>query len=867
MERRESFRERRKRQQARRRLFGKLAAVLIGAVFLFGLCKKTADQFLLTDEKKQDSYIGIEDAGHMVWLLADCRQEQPTQALAETTDAAQAFDEANTQAAVVDAHAAVSRSTPDQVLDLMKKFQAESDDGYLTWTQAKQYFSCLPGSRELFLGGAYTGTEWVEKADWYDWFDRARRKYDAAGRIQEETVVVLGILKGDENGPGDAQESAQAAVTREIGTVSDDKKDAQSRETEPRVLTQNGVRMAASATFLTESMRFCPVRAIVREDCLYAVRNRLTEPVRLKNVWMIETTGQSIHGFWKNCEFSGATVVSDTAQLSEAVCDLTFETGKPVIVCQKPDKISGRLLGVSRNGAEIEGHGTIPFSEDLQCYRLYGRLSQMDIGELKIGYGFTDFVVEDGTIEAALAVREEKMETIRVLIKTSGYANSIHQAVELFADCDCRILNVESELATLEKNQHLVITRDSPLFDQTGRITIEPKILTGHLMLSGVERAQGQANYRGRLELVRREDGIVVINELPLEEYLYGVVPGEMPASYPLEALKSQAICARTYAYERLQRAGLPEYGAHVDDSTAFQVYQNLAEQGQTTQAVKETSGQVLFYGEEPAQTYYYSTSCGYGTDLSVWRGTQAEAYPYLCAQAIDERNMELTRQLGGQESVAAMAPILQQAQLLEQSDVMEAFLGQRDGDFYEKEEPWYRWSYRVETVDEKAFWERVWIRAQADGQCVFVPGEAGEWNAVKEHAKLSENTGKIREIRVTKRSSGGAAQELLIESENGQVRIQSEYSIRYVLCDGKTQAVRQDGSAAAVTSLLPSSFFQVSTFKTDGFMIGYTLIGGGYGHGIGMSQNGAKHMAEASVSAEEILAFFYKGCQLKMIS
>lgn len=491
MERRESFQKRRKRQQAHRRLLGKLAAVLIGAVFLFGLCKKTADQFLLTGEKKQDSYIGIEDAGHMVWLLADCRQEQPTQALAETTDAAQEFDGDNTQAAVVSAHAAGSRSTPGQVLDLMKKFQAESDDGYLTWTQAKQYFSCLPGSRELFLGGAYTGTERVEKADWYDWFDRARRKYDAAGKIQEETVVVLGILKGDENGPGDAQESAQAALMREMGTASSGKKDAQSQKTELRILTQNGVRMAASATFLTESMRFCPVRAIVREDCLYAVRNRLTEPVRLKNVWMIETTGQSIHGFWKDCEFSGTTVVSDTAQLSEAVCDLTFETGKPVIVCQKPDKISGRLLGVSRNGAEIEGHGTIPFSEDLQCYRLYGRLSQMDIGELKIGYGFTDFVVEDGTIEAALAVREEKMETIRVLIKTSGYANSVHQAVELFADCDCRILNVENELTTLEKGQRLVITRDSPLFDQTGRITIEPKILTGHLMLSGVGAGTG----------------------------------------------------------------------------------------------------------------------------------------------------------------------------------------------------------------------------------------------------------------------------------------------------------------------------------------------------------------------------------------
>ena len=273
MERRESFRERRKRQQARRRLLGKLAAVLIGAVFLFGLCKKTADQFLLTDEKKQDSYIGIEDAGHMVWLLADCRQGQMTQAPAETTDAARD----NTQAAAVSAQTAGSRSTPDQVLDLMEKFQAESDDGYLTWAQAKQYFSCLPGSRELFLGGAYTGTELVEKADWYDWFDRARRKYDAAGKIQEETVVVLGVLEGDENRSGDAQENTQAALMRETGTASDGKKDvAQSQKTELRILTQNGVRTAASSTFLTESMRFCPVRAIVRDDCLYAVRNVLT---------------------------------------------------------------------------------------------------------------------------------------------------------------------------------------------------------------------------------------------------------------------------------------------------------------------------------------------------------------------------------------------------------------------------------------------------------------------------------------------------------------------------------------------------------------------------------------------------------------
>lgn len=114
----------------------------------------------------------------------------------------------------------------------------------------KTIFFVPAGESGVILGGAYTGTERVEKADWYDWFDRARRKYDAAGKIQEETVVVLGVLEGDENGPGDAQESAQAALMCEMGTTFVGKKDAaQSQKTELRILTQNGVRTAASSRF------------------------------------------------------------------------------------------------------------------------------------------------------------------------------------------------------------------------------------------------------------------------------------------------------------------------------------------------------------------------------------------------------------------------------------------------------------------------------------------------------------------------------------------------------------------------------------------------------------------------------------------
>ena len=78
-----------------------------------------------------------------------------------------------------------------------------------------------------------------------------------------------------------------------------------------------------------------------------------------------------------------------------------------------------------------------------------------------------------------------------------------------------------------------------------------------------------------------------------------------------MEALKAQAVCARTYAFRYILHAGLAQYGAHLDDTTSYQVYHNIAEQAATTTAVKETDGMMLYYQDELADNYYYSTSCG----------------------------------------------------------------------------------------------------------------------------------------------------------------------------------------------------------------------------------------------------------------
>lgn len=70
----------------------------------------------------------------------------------------------------------------------------------------------------------------------------------------------------------------------------------------------------------------------------------------------------------------------------------------------------------------------------------------------------------------------------------------------------------------------------------------------------------------------------------------------------------------------------------------------------------------------------------------------------------------------------------------------------------------------------------------------------------------------------------------------------------------------------ANAASMVPSAFFTIETLKEDDFVVGYTLSGGGFGHGVGLSQNGAKCMALSGMDAGAILTFFYKECELEDI-
>jgi stage II sporulation protein D len=145
-----------------------------------------------------------------------------------------------------------------------------------------------------------------------------------------------------------------------------------------------------------------------------------------------------------------------------------------------------------------------------------------------------------------------------------------------------------------------------------------------------------EGRYRGRMVLSRSGSSVLAVNSVGLEEYLYGVVPAEMPASWPSEALKAQAVVARSYALTSRSR-GLA-YDVYAD--VRSQVYRGvIGEVSTTNAAVRATTGRVVMAGGQIAQTFFFSTSGGRTAgNEEEWGGT-----PYSYLRPVDDPHDDLS--------------------------------------------------------------------------------------------------------------------------------------------------------------------------------------------------------------------------------
>ena len=169
----------------------------------------------------------------------------------------------------------------------------------------------------------------------------------------------------------------------------------------------------------------------------------------------------------------------------------------------------------------------------------------------------------------------------------------------------------------------------------------------------------------------------------------------------------------------------------------------------------------------------------------------------------------------------------------MKKEEVFRDFLLNEPYETYDSEENWYRWE-------------------------LTVPVEK-----IAENVSSLSDIGKVKNVTVTERNEGGVAQKILIEGDRGKYEVVYENAIRSVL-NGEGQNIkRKYGKDAVAGALLPSGFFIIDPVKENEKLTGFRIRGGGFGHGAGMSQNGANHMAEEGKSYQEILNLFYEGTTL----
>jgi len=174
-------------------------------------------------------------------------------------------------------------------------------------------------------------------------------------------------------------------------------------------------------------------------------------------------------------------------------------------------------------------------------------------------------------------------------------------------------------LVTNETGDALVVSLPATVKSVKDGLLVEGKLHRRLLFSASSAVYVNNKPYRGLAELSVADKGILVVNQLPLEEYLVGLINCEISSAWPIEAVKAQAIIARTYALNRKMARITSPY--HMESSVIDQVYEGcLIEDSRSRRAVLETAGEVLTFGGAIIQAFYHS-SCGGRTEASenVW--------------------------------------------------------------------------------------------------------------------------------------------------------------------------------------------------------------------------------------------------------
>jgi len=339
-----------------------------------------------------------------------------------------------------------------------------------------------------------------------------------------------------------------------------------------------------------------------------------------------------------------------------------------------------------------------------------------------------------------------------------------------------------------------------------------------YFVLDGIKVGEGfswekkvRRSYRGILEFrVSNRGKLLLINELPLEEYLKGVLPAEMGPAFPEEALKAQAVVARSEALSMWGlKLNLIAEPYDFTDDVFSQVYSGITHRTEKTdRAVNETKGEVLLYRGEIVNAVYHSC-CGGHTENSeeVW-GTY---YPYL--RGVPDNESELSPDLRDEDNLRRWLKDARDSYC-----DLEGKEGPPGLSFGKKN---FRWTVTLTSGEIRKYVKR----------------------------KRGVDPGKVLDLIPLHRGVSGRITSLKIVGTKRDVVINGELNVR----------------GALSRTYLKSSLFVIEKFRgSDGNV--FVLRGGGFGHGVGMCQMGAGMMAYRGKDYREILRHYFTGVDIAKI-
>lgn len=381
---------------------------------------------------------------------------------------------------------------------------------------------------------------------------------------------------------------------------------------------------------------------------------------------------------------------------------------------------------------------------------------------------------------------------------------------------------------------------------ESGRLAIQPDV-------TGVQETQtwfSGFKYRGGFQYHRRTGGnLTVVNMVELEDYVNGVICYEMGRDWPLEALKAQAMCARTYVLRNLNKHS--SYGFDICTSSSCQVYHGMgslkADYGpsQTSmRAVSETAGMVVTYKGGMAEMFYSSSFGGASEDAkNIWGTDTTGTHPYLKG-VVDPYEADLD----SSNSFSPWTVSYTSAQLAQR---LQSY-GRGEGSSIDRLELTYSSLGNViQVVVRWSNGKSSTINASNIRSCFGVNSIRFTINGAGSSGTTAPSTGSDVYINGGKSELDGK----YAVSGTGSVSQVGEKP--YVITGtGTVSGLGTSGNQSGTTAQPGGGVVTVSGGS-------YTFNGGGWGHQVGLSQYGANAMARRGFTYSEIITFYFPGTQI----